>query len=185
VQNHLKNKTLRNSLVTASQAWSVIHDRKKLWREKTGRDDPFEGNDATAWGNDKEKFAIDAFEKEMNCITDFSDELIVHPELPLAGTPDFFYDGCPGEVKCPYSMKVYPTIPERYYYQCQVQMAITNTLKNYFYIWTPTKTKLEIIPFNKKFMTWYLPYVLEFVEYVRTDQEPPRFSRKPLFKIGD
>ena len=181
--DHLKDSR-RLGLVTASNAYAVIHDRKKLWRQMTYREPPFSGNDATEYGKHYEHIALSALEKELGEILEPGNKFIAHPELPLGGSPDFFYNGCPGEIKCPYTQKVYPSIPDRYFYQCQVQMAITNTVKNYFYIWTPEETKLQVIPFSKEFMTWYLPFVLEFMEYVRTDQEPPRFSRKPLFKIG-
>ena len=45
--SHLSNTKLRNSIVTASQAWSAVYERQKLWREKTGRAEPFEGNEMT------------------------------------------------------------------------------------------------------------------------------------------
>jgi hypothetical protein len=185
--NHLKNKKLRNSVITASQAWDVIYDRKKLWREKTGKAEPFQGNEMTQWGNDNEYRALSAFEREMNTICKPGNEFVVHSELPLGGSPDGYYfdeeteTWCPVELKCPYSGKVYPTIPERYYFQCQIQMAVTNTTKNFFFVWTEDDTKLEVIPFNKDFMTWYLPYALDFIKMVQDNEEPPRWKRKPIF----
>jgi hypothetical protein len=53
-------------------------------------------------------------------------------------------------------------------------------------VWTEEETKLEVIPYNKKFMAWYMPYALDFInEYVIKDIEPPRWVKKPTFNIGD
>jgi hypothetical protein len=60
-------------------------------------------------------------------------------------------------------------------------MAVTNTTKNFFFVWTEDDTKLEVIPFNKDFMTWYLPYALDFIKMVQDNEEPPRWKRKPIF----
>ena len=75
--DHLKNKELRNSVITASQAWDAIYDRKKLWREKVGLAEPFSGNEMTQWGNDNEFRALSAFEREMNTICKPGNKFVV------------------------------------------------------------------------------------------------------------
>lgn len=182
--SHLKDNR-RLNVITASNAYDVIHNRKKLWKQMTFREQGFKGNQATEYGKHYEKYAISALEKELDTILEPGNKLIVHSELPFAATPDAFYNGYPCEVKCPFTQKVYSTIPDRYYYQVQLQMMVTNQEFCYFYIWTPEETKLEVIPFSKRFMAWYLPYALDFMKMVKDDVEPPRWNRKPTFKLGD
>jgi hypothetical protein len=56
----------REGRLTASIFASAIgigyDSRQKLWRQLTGREDRFAGNEATQWGNDCELLAIDAYE---------------------------------------------------------------------------------------------------------------------------
>lgn len=184
LDKHLKDSR-RLNCVTASNAYAVIHDRKKLWRQMTFREPPFSGNDATEYGKFHEHIALSALEKELDTILEPGNRLVVHPELPLAGSPDFFYKGYPGEIKCPFTREVYPSIPDRYYYQVQVQMMVTMKDEAYFYVWTPDKTRLQVIPFDERFMAWYLPHVLDFMKFVRDDEEPPRWDKKPTYNLGE
>jgi putative phage-type endonuclease len=185
---HLSNKKLRNSIVTASQAWSAVYERQKLWREKTGRAEPFEGNEMTEWGNDHEHIALAAFEDEMNGICRAGNKLIVHPDRPLGASPDGYLGLIPVEIKCPFTQKIYPEIPERYYFQMQVQMFCVSAVAQqpieacWFYIWTPNETSKEMVFYDESFMDWFIPKAEEFVQFVKDDVEPPRYSRKPIYK---
>lgn len=182
--NHLSDNR-RHNVITASNAYAVIHDRKKLFRQMTFREPPFEGNEATEYGKYHEHIALSALEKELDDILVPGNKFMVHSELPFGASPDAFYNGLPVEIKCPFSQEVYPTIPDRYYYQVQLQLMVTNQEMAYFYVWTPEETKLEMIPFSKRFMAWYLPHALDFIEFVNKDEEPPRWTKKPTFNIGE
>ena len=61
--SHLKDNR-RNNIITASACWSSVYERQKLWRQMTLREAPFEGNEATEYGNMNEPVAISALEKE-------------------------------------------------------------------------------------------------------------------------
>ena len=187
MSSHLSNKKLRNSIVTASQAWSAVYERQKLWREKTGRAEPFQGNEMTEWGNDHEHIALAAFEDEMDQICKAGNKLLVHPDKPCGASADAFifyqaYDQwIPVEIKCPFTQKIYPEIPERYWFQIQMQCFVSETVGGWFYVWTPHETHREYVPYDSKFMDWYLPKMEEFIQFVNDDVEPPRYKRKPKY----
>jgi predicted phage-related endonuclease len=180
---HLKDNR-RHNIVTASQAWSAVYDRKKLWREKTFREPPFKGNEMTQWGNDNEENALLAFEKHMNDICESSNKLLVHPNLPVGATSDAFLNGAVVEVKCPFSQKIYPTIPDRYWVQMQIQMlvALANGFKNAVAAHFDFHT--ELVQYDQEFIDWYIPKAQEFISYVQDDKEPPRYKRKPEFNFN-
>ena len=180
---HLKDNR-RHNIVTASQAWSAVYDRKKLWREKTFREPPFEGNEMTQWGNDNEENALLAFEKHMNDICENGNKLIVHPDLPIGASADGFLNGIPVEIKCPYTQKIYPTIPDRYWVQMQIQMLCSNAVAAHFVVWTPDDFHTELVQYDQEFIDWYIPKAQEFIGYVQDDKEPPRYKRKPEFNFN-
>jgi len=178
---HLKDNR-RHKVVTASNAWNAIYDRKKLWREMTFRAAPFQGNIMTQWGNDHEHVAISQFEKFIDDIVEPGDKLVVHPDLPLAGTCDFMLHGVCGEVKCPFTQRIYPEIPERYYFQMQVQMLVNNAIACHFVVWTPNEFHTELVQRDQDFIDWYIPFAEEFIGYVNSDKEPPRWNKKPVYQ---
>ena len=182
MSSHLSNKKLRNSIVTASQAWSAVYERQKLWREKTGRAEPFQGNEMTQWGNDHEPVALAAFEDEMKGICREGNKLIVHPSKPIGASPDGYLGLIPVEIKCPFTQKIYPEIPERYWFQMQIQMyTLQNVDACWFYVWTPEATQKEMVFYDSDFISWYLPKAEEFIQFVKDDVEPPRYKRKPIY----
>ena len=194
---HLKDNR-RHNIVTASQAWSAVYDRKKLWREKTFREPPFEGNEMTQWGNDHEEDALLAFEKHMNDICENGNKLIVHPDLPIGASADGFLNEFdingvkfknPVELKCPFSQKIYPTIPDRYWVQMQIQIFVAqangyNATKAHFVVWTPDDFHTELVQYDQEFIDWYIPKAIDFLKYVSDDKEPPRYKRKPEFNFN-
>ena len=186
---HLKDNR-RHNIITASQAWSAVYERQKLWREKTFRAKPFEGNEMTQWGNENEHIALSEFESYMNDIGVNSKKLLVHPDLPIGGTPDLFMNGVVVEAKCPFSQRVYPNVPDRYYTQMQIQMCVAQangykeSIKAHFVVWTPDEFHTEIVQYSPEFIDWYIPKAKEFLDYVATDKEPPRYKRKPEFNFN-
>jgi putative phage-type endonuclease len=180
---HLKDNR-RHNIVTASQAYSVLFDRKKLWREKTFREKPFSGNIMTDWGNSNEENALLAFEKHMNDICENGNKLIVHPDLPIGASADGFLNSIPVEIKCPYTQKIYPTIPDRYWVQMQIQMLCSNAVAAHFVVWTPDDFHTELVQYDQEFIDWYIPKAQEFIGFVQDDKEPPRYKRKPEFNFN-
>ena len=197
---HLTDKKRTNKIITASVAWKAIYERVSLFNEMTGRAEKFQGNEMTQWGNDHEDIALKSFIDEMNNAKEKksskeklvpSKKFLVHKTLPIGATPDAFLKGNPVEVKCPWTRLgegkggVYPIIPEKYYYQMQIQMSVTNKPFCWFYVWTPRQTKLELVDYDQDFMDWYMPYAKEFLESVANDEKPKRWSRKPFYNYKE
>lgn len=180
---HLKDNR-RHNIITASQAWGAVYERQKLFREKTFRSEPFSGNVMTQYGNDNEENALLAFQKHMNDICENGNKLIVHPDLPIGASADAFLNGIPVEIKCPYTQKIYPTIPDRYWVQMQIQMLCSAANKAHFVVWTPEELHTELVQYDQEFIDWYIPKAKEFLSYVADDKEPPRYTRKPKFNFN-
>lgn len=178
--SHLSDNR-RHNVITASNAWSAVYERQKLWRQMTLREPPFEGNDMTEYGNIHEPIALSALEKEFDDIVEPGNKFVLHDKLPFGASPDGYYQGNVIEIKCPYTQVVYPEIPERYYFQMQMQMEVCKMPHAYFYIWTPTETKIQVVDRSKAWLEWYTPLALEFMKYVEDDIEPKRWTKKPIF----
>lgn len=178
--SHLKDNR-RHNVITASNAYAAVYERQKLWRQMTLREPPFEGNEMTEYGVLHEPIALSALEKEFDDIIEAGNKFVMHKELPFGASPDGYYDGNVIEIKCPYTQEVYPSIPDRYYFQMQMQMEVCRTPYAYFYVWTPNETKLEIVQRSKSWLEWYMPLALEFLDYVEKDIEPKRWTKKPIF----
>ena len=69
----------RHNIVTASNAWASVNERQKLWRQMTMREPPFEGNEATAWGNLHERDALSAIDKYSELSNSKSAALLTFP----------------------------------------------------------------------------------------------------------
>lgn len=183
MKTHLSNKKLRNSIVTASQAWSAVYERQKLYKEKLGLVEPFAGNQMTDYGNAMEHIALASFEDEMKGICRAGNKLIVHPSEPIGASPDGYLGDIPVEIKCPWTQKIYPEIPERYWFQMQIQMfVLQNVDACWFYVWTPNETHKEMVFLDKDFIAWYLPKAKEFLSCVENQEEPQRYKRKPIYE---
>ena len=186
---HLKDNR-RHNIITASQAWGAVYERQKLWREKTFREKPFSGNIMTQWGNDHEEVALRAFERHMNDICENGNKLLVHPDLPIGASADAILNGIPVEIKAPFTQKIYPTIPDRYWVQMQIQMLVAqangykNAVAAHFVVWTPEELHTELVQYDQEFIDWYIPKAKEFLSYVADDKEPPRYKRKPVFNFN-
>jgi len=178
---HLTDKKRTNKIITASQAHRVIHDRKTLWKEMTGKVPKFQGNEMTDWGNTYEPVAISELENYLQDYVEEGNIFHVHKELPLGASPDGFYEGNPVEVKCPWTQKIYPNIPEKYMWQMQIQMEVLDKPKCIFAVWTPAMFHVEQVQRDKEFIKWYMPFVNEFLDYVKLDNEPKKWNKKPKY----
>ncbi len=130
----------------------------------------FKGNDATRWGNDKESIARNLYilkkrtslSAQLNVSLSSVDfhvtesGLHVWDKYPwLAASPDGLVreNGEVGilEIKCPFSLKLYPKIPDYYMDQMQGIMGILGCSWCDFVVWTPSAMSIQRVPFDKKY----------------------------------
>ena len=152
--------------------------RQQLWRRMMGLE-TFDGNEATEWGELHEPEAIAKYSEE----TGSSVELVgfyTHPEHSWLGcSPDFLVgtDGL-GEVKCPFSQKIYESIPVYYMAQMQGQMEITNREWCDFVVWTPEATSVTRIARSPEYWDWLHLKLADFWSWVVAKVEPPRAKKE-------
>lgn len=185
--NHLKDNR-RHNVVTASQGYDIIDKQVPKWEEYTLLSPPFQGNMMTAYGNQFESTALSAMEVYLDEICKEGNEFHVHPSEPIGASVDgWIYDpeidmDIGIELKCPYTQKIYPKIPDRYWYQVQLQCFTHGTPYGWFGVWTPEEFHAEKIVYDQEFIDWYLPYAHQFLEYVETNTKPSRWKKKPVYQ---
>ena len=176
----------REGRLTASSFASAMgigySSRQKLWREITGRDEKFAGNEATEYGNQHEQDAVNAYEIHQSCIVELSGDnqrFFIHPEFDWLGcTPDGFCGDRVVEFKCPYH-KMYDDAPAHYIAQVQGQMAITGYKQADLVAWSPDELKIWRIDFSQDYWDSMLPLLEDFWRCVQDDVEPKR-RKKPV-----
>lgn len=176
----------RKGRLTASIFASAIgigyDSRQKLWRQLTGREEAFAGNDATQWGSDHEQFAIDRYEAVTGNIVECggNGQSFVILNDWIGCTPDGVVNGEINiEAKCPFSMRIYGCIPAHYMAQVQGQMAITGFNQTHFIVWTPEDFEVYEVGFNKEYWLHMYELLAEFRQYLLDDLEPKR-KKKPV-----
>jgi putative phage-type endonuclease len=186
----------RNGRLTASvfaNAIGIGYDsRQKLFRQLTGREEPFAGNAATEWGALNEPNAIAAYEcLTGNLVDQCGDEqgFVIHPEHDWLGcTPDGFSEIAEQriviEAKCPASGNLYGGVPDHYMAQVQGQMAITGSELAHFAVWTPEEFEVYQVARCSNYWQECFELLAEFWEYVLDDIEPKR-KKKPTLPIVD
>jgi putative phage-type endonuclease len=181
----------RAGRLTASVFASAIgigyDSRQKLWRQLTGREEAFAGNEATQWGQDHEQFAIDEYEYVTgNIVVGSGDnQQFIMLDDWLGCTPDGIVDNKINvEVKCPFSLRQYFTVPAHYMPQIQGQMAITGTKLTHFICWTPDEIEVYEVFFNVPYWQQCLELLTEFWEHVKTDTEPKRKKKPTLLTVN-
>jgi putative phage-type endonuclease len=180
----------REGRITASIFASAIgigyDSRQKLWRQLTGREPRFEGNEATQWGNDNEHHAIDAYEIYTgNLVADCGDtqQFHIHPWHDWMGcTPDGFVGKTVIEAKCPASMRLYGCVPDHYMPQVQGQIEITGSEKAHFICWTPDGLEVFEVRQNRDYWNTCLELLQDFRQCIINDVEPKRRS-KPVMPV--
>lgn len=164
----------RKGMVTASMAGAILGmsphmTRKDAMKSILGLSE-FKGNVATEYGNFHEDDAIVDFTMETG-ITVEKTGFHINPTLRwLGASPDgFTSDGFGIEIKCPYGKRndvvpVFKTCREQehYYAQVQINMSCTGRKSWYFYQWSPTATKLEVVPIDLKWLDENLPHLFAF-----------------------
>lgn len=178
---------LREGRITASifaNAIGIGYDsRQKLWRQLTGREPKFEGNEATQWGNDCEHYAISEYEIFTgNIVTACGDDqkFHIHPAYNWLGcSPDGKVGSIVIEAKCPASRELYGRVPAHYMPQIQGQIEITDSEKAHFICWTPDGLEAFEVPRNLDYWSMCLELLCDFRQYILDDVEPKK-RKKPV-----
>jgi putative phage-type endonuclease len=127
----------------------------------------FKGNDATRWGSEKEsvalgdyvdrkrsEFAADGLPKETFFVTQSGLHVCAEAGW-LAASPDGHVNDGPEkgllEIKCPYSRRIYPSIPDYYVDQVQGLCAILGYQWADFVVWTPEQMQVQRVDFDKRY----------------------------------
>jgi putative phage-type endonuclease len=161
----------------------------------------FKGNDATRWGNDKEAIARNlyilkkraALSAQLNVSLKSVDFQVYETGLHiwdecswLAASPDGLVreNGDMGllEIKCPFSMKLYPQIPDYYADQIQGIMGILGCSWCDFVVWTPSAMSIERVPFDKKY--WQEQLLPALKDFYMT-RFVPRYVANELTLLGN
>jgi len=174
---------LTASVFAAAIGLNPYMTRQKLYRELTGIDERFMGNEATQWGIDHEQDAVDQYEAEFGVILDKSgadQQFIICSDNGWMGcTPDGFHNDTLIEIKCPHSLNLYPDVPAHYMPQVQGQMAIANKHECHFICWTPDDFAVWEVEFHREYWEQELELLAKFYEQWKADEQPPR-SSKPV-----
>jgi hypothetical protein len=189
---------LRNSFdLNASDFASAIgvgyKSRKFLWEIKTGRradvPDPYLQT-MLDWGSQHEAEALEALQAHTRMPLRRCGIFELDADKRFAATPDAINidDGCPCEVKCPYTHGASIVPPLKHWVQMQVQAACVGGVAGiHYFSWRPEGEACYYtwVPFDAP--SWQSIYKLacEFVSYVERDIEPPRLYRKPQFPAYD
>lgn len=174
---------LTASVFAAAIGLNPYMSRQALYRQLTGIDPPFTGNEATEWGSEHEQDAIDQYEAEFGVILEHTGDrqaFLIHRDHDFLGcTPDGFIGQKIVEAKCPYSMRLYDDVPSYYMPQVQGQIEITGASNCHFICWTPDEFAVWNVPRNDEYISEMMPLLVNFYNTWKAGNEPKR-SKKPL-----
>lgn len=146
----------------------------------------FEGNDATAWGEQHEPDALAVYRDVITAGTPGTQVdlagFVVHPGLDwIGGSPDFLVDkDGMGEIKCPFSQKPYDEVPVYYMAQMQGLMQICERQWCDFVVWTPRLTQVTRVYRSDEYWQELLVRLADFWTWVTAQVEPPREKKVPM-----
>lgn len=135
-------------------------------------------NERIEWGILHEPDAINEYEAKTGNLVTKAEFYASEVYEGMGCTPDGLV-GDPGllEAKCPQFL--YPTIPIYYFAQMTGQLALTNRSWCDFVAWTPDVTGIWRVEWSQPAWEWMLPYLKEFLGYMRERAPPPRFKKRP------
>lgn len=150
----------------------------------TGREEEKPANEAMIYGTANEFRAVTAVECSMGMLfegtgDDQHREYLDLDWAMLSAKPDGFINEVPRvglEVKCPQKLK--GEIPPVYQVQLAGQFMICGFERILYCEWTPAEKNMWWVYPSKEFEDALYQPLREFVEYVETDTEPPRYSKK-------
>lgn len=156
---------------------------RQMVREAHGAPAEFEGNQATAWGNEHEADGIAAYEDHAGyrlLNTGPDQKFVTHPSVPWLGvTPDgVTVQGRPVEVKCPL-WGGYTVWQETPWYEVQLRLAIEclGADAGEFVVWRPGGTVISTLERDPWWFDGVLPVLEEFhARYEQTVADPALFG---------
>lgn len=157
--------------------------RRQLWREMTGKCEPFAGNAATDYGVENEQNAISDYEVKTGRLV-MPTGFWAHPSHDwLGASPDGLTldDGCL-EVKCKVDGRTYSSVPDHYMAQVQGCLECTGRSWCDFVSWAPGEIGIIWVDRDPDYWNWMFPLLEEFWEYVKSDKEPKILRRRPEYK---
>lgn len=152
----------------------------KVWEEKTGRSEGFEGNAATIRGNELESKARKRYELEN--LEDMPPAVAVHPMYDICRVS---LDGIRSdrklilEIKCPgeeaHSLAKAGKIPDYYLPQVQYQLAVTGADMCHYFSFGKDETSalVEVKPDMRYQGVLFLEALEFWKKFVLTDTPPP------------
>lgn len=154
--------------------------RQKVWRRHNGMEPKFMGNAATDWGIENEPVALAAYQVATGVFGDLVG-FVPHPTMAwLGGSPDFYAgERGMGEIKCPYSAVIYPTIPVYYMAQMQGLMEVCDKDWCDFTVWTPESMSIRRVERSADYWDWLHIKLADWWMYVIAGVEPPRAKKEP------
>lgn len=171
----------RKGLLTASNFAAALgispyKSRQQLWRELTGRVEPFQGNEYTAWGTEHEQDAIFAYECKTGNVVEATG-LTRHPLIDWMGaTPDGLV-GVDGAIECKCPRELHSQVPEHYLPQVMGVMECIGAEYCDYISWTPYETRVWRVSFCKNYRDSMIEELARFWEHIQIDSEPPRRKR--------
>lgn len=152
---------------------------RDMVRQHFGAPAEFEGNEATAYGNDHEDDARTAYEARTGNLVLDAQDFVRHPDVAWIGVSPDGLVGADGlvEIKCPMRAR-YTTAAEAPHYvaQMQLQMACTGRAWTDFVIWRSFQQAdrlgcepliVERVPADPDWLPRHLPALAEFhAEYL-------------------
>lgn len=138
-------------------------------------------NPAIEWGKNNEMAGIAWFQKNVGPVTP-NDKLYIASEPPeapyvLGATPDAIAPDYGVEVKCPYNTSGYNGPTLHHIIQAYACAWVLNVPRWYLVYWYPHQVYTYVITNDAKAFTIIKPFILEFIHYVHSGQQPPNFAR--------
>ena len=175
----------RKDRLTASNFSAAIGlnpytSRQKLYRQIIGEEPPFEGNEATEYGNEHEPDALFAYETATGSLVTPTG-FWVHPEYDWLGCSPDSLVGDTGlvEAKCKFSGELWQEVPDLYMPQIQAQLVISNRLYCDFISWAPDGLSVFRVPLSGEYWNTMFPLLETFWQSV-INLEPPKRAKKPV-----
>ena len=163
--------------------------RKWCWEIKTGRKIRPKANKFMKWGEENEANAVMATQCKLGVFWDETGEDWDDQHCFERGFKDdgfevvMYADGVSSdmtealEVKCPQQLRDFPQL--KYQIQMAVAFSIDPRIERFLYSeWTPGASRMWWCYPNRDMEALMWKYIDVFVEYLKTDEEPPQWSSK-------
>lgn len=179
----------RAGRLTASNAAAALgiaryKSRRQLWRELTGRAQPPGDTPAMRWGREHESDAIAAFEVRTGRLVLPCGFRAHRDHSWLGASPDGMAGAELLECKCPARPVPHRFVPDHYYAQMQVQLAVFEASASWFVSWTPEQVVVFSVQADPAYRAWMLPLLEQFWDCVVADREPAPLVHPPRYGRG-